>query len=181
MQIINLFAFLSVIFRAATIMVAVACPGRRGVVFSGLVLGHSGEEANPSEAKRACQRMLRSAAIILIMVQAPLHHVRSPATHRAKRIPNGRNRGSKFLPRRVPSIVSGLLIVFVPYSPNHSAWVLIPLALGVIAAMVATSHAASRLESRGVLICFTALHLVAVAWLDRRIALLAPLSACSPD
>jgi hypothetical protein len=70
MQIINLFAFLSVIFRAATIMVAVACPGRRGVVFSGLVLGHSGEEANPSEAKRACQRMLRSAAIILIVVQA---------------------------------------------------------------------------------------------------------------
>ena len=54
------------------------------------------------------------------------------------------------------------MIVLVPYKAKHSVWVLIPLALGVIAAMVATSHAASRLDSRGILVSFTALHLVAV-------------------
>ena len=68
MQIINLFAFLSVIFRAATIMLQSLVLG--GVVFSGLVLGPSGAEANPSRTKSACERMLRIAAILLIVVQA---------------------------------------------------------------------------------------------------------------
>jgi hypothetical protein len=68
MQIINLFAFLSVIFRAATIMLQSLVLG--GVVFSYLVLGQSGADANPSEANRACERMLRIAAIILVVVQA---------------------------------------------------------------------------------------------------------------
>jgi len=160
MQIINLFAFLSVIFRAATIMLQSLVLG--GVVFSYLVSGRSEAEANPSEAKRACERLLRIAAIVLIMVQALYLTCEAVLLVELSGFHLGEIAGASFFLAGIVSIGCGLLIVFVPYKAKHSAWVLIPLALGVIAAMVATSHAASRLESRGVLITYTALHLVAV-------------------
>ncbi|HXY06634.1 MAG TPA: CopD family protein [Terriglobales bacterium] len=160
MQIINLFAFLSVIFRAATIMLQSLVLG--GVVFSYVVSGRSEAEANPSEAKRACERLLRIAAIVLIMVQALYITCEAVLLVELSGFHLGEIAGASFFLAGIVSIGCGLLIVFVPYKAKHSAWVLIPLALGVIAAMVTTSHAASRLESRGVLITFTALHLVAV-------------------
>jgi len=160
MQIINLFAFLSVIFRAATIMLQSLVLG--GVVFSGLVLGSSGAGAKPSEAKSACERMLRIAAILLIVVQAFYMTCEAGLLIELSGFQLGEIAGASFFLAGIVSIVCGLLIVFVPHKASYSRWVLLPLALGVIAAMVATSHAASRLESRGVLMSFTALHLVAV-------------------
>jgi copper resistance protein D len=160
MQIINLFAFLSVIFRAATIMLQSLVLG--GVVFSYLVLGQSGAEANSSEAKRACERLLRIAAIILIVVQALYITCEAVLLVELSGFQLGEIAGAGFFLAGVVSIVCGLLIIFVPYKAKYSVWVLFPLALGVIVAMVATSHAASRLESRGVLMSFTALHLFSV-------------------
>ena len=160
MQIINLFAFLSVIFRAATIMLQSLVLG--GIVFSYLVLGQSGAEVNPSEAIRACERMLRIAAIILILVQALYIACEALLLIELSGFQLGEIAGASFFLAGIVSIVCGLLIIFLSYKAKHSLWVLFPLALGVIAAMVATSHAASRLESRGVLMNFTALHLVAV-------------------
>ena len=133
-----------------------------GVVFSYVVSGRSEAEANPSEAKRACERLLRIAAIVLIMVQALYITCEAVLLVELSGFHLGEIAGASFFLAGIVSIGCGLLIVFVPYKAKHSAWVLIPLALGVIAAMVTTSHAASRLESRGVLITFTALHLVAV-------------------
>jgi copper resistance protein D len=159
MQIINLFAFLSVIFRAATIMLQSLVLG--GIVFSYLVLGQSAE-ANPADAIRACQRMLRIAAILLILVQALYIACETLLLIELSGFQLGEIAGASFFLAGIVSIVCGLLIVFASYKAKHSVWVLFPLALGVIAAMVATSHAASRLESRGVLMNFTALHLVAV-------------------
>ena len=160
MQIINLFAFLSVILRAATIMLQSLVLG--GIVFSYLVLGQSGAEVNPSEAIRACQRMLRIAAIILILVQALYIACEALLLVELSGFQLGEIAGASFFLAGIVSIVCGLLIVFLSYKAKRSVWVLFPLALGVIAAMVATSHAASRLESRGVLMNFMALHLVAV-------------------
>jgi copper resistance protein D len=107
--------------------------------------------------------MLRIAAIILIVVQA-LYYITCEAVllvelsgFQLEEIAGA----SSFL-AGVVSIVCGLLIVFVPYKAKYSVSVFFPLALGVIVAMVATSHATSRLESRGVLMSFTALHLFSV-------------------
>jgi len=160
MQIINLFAFLSVIFRAATIMLQSLVLG--GVVFSGLVLAQSGVKASTSQTKSACERTLRIGAILLIVVQALYITCEAVVLIELSGFQLGEVAGASFFLAGMVSIVCGLSIVLVPYKAKHSAWVLIPLALGVIAAMVATSHAASRLESRGVLISLTALHLVAV-------------------
>jgi copper resistance protein D len=160
MQIINLFAFLSVIFRAATIMLQSLVLG--GVVFSYLVLGQSGAEANSSEAKRVCERMLRIAAIILIVVQTLYITCEAVLLVELSGFQLGEIVGAGFFLAGVVSIVCGLLIVFVPYKAKYSVWVLFPLALAVILAMVATSRAASRLESRGVMMSFTALHLFSV-------------------
>jgi copper resistance protein D len=132
-----------------------------GIVFSYLVLGQSAE-ANPADAIRACQRMLRIAAILLILVQALYIACETLLLIELSGFQLGEIAGASFFLAGIVSIVCGLLIVFASYKAKHSVWVLFPLALGVIAAMVATSHAASRLESRGVLMNFTALHLVAV-------------------
>jgi len=133
-----------------------------GVVFSYLVLGQSGAEANPLEAKLGCERMLRIAVIILIVIQALYITCEAMLLVELTRFQLEEIAGASFFLAGIVSIVCGLLIVFVPYKAKYSVWVLSLLALGVIAATVATSHAASRLESRGVLMSFTALHLVAV-------------------
>lgn len=160
MQIINLFAFLSVIFRAATIMLQSLVLG--GVLFSYLILGQSPAEANLLEAKRRCRRMLSIAAINLVLVQALYITCEAVVLVELSGFQLREIAGASFFMAGIVSVVCELPIVFVPYKAKYSAWILVPLALGVTAAMVATSHAASRLESRCILVSFTALHLVAV-------------------
>jgi putative copper resistance protein D len=162
-RLLQIFGFLSVLFRGATLTFQSLTVG--GIVFLLFILGRAGQE---SEAlQQVSLRWIRRSAIALAAMQLSYVLANSLILMQSAEISLREAAGANFVIAGAIGILSALAIVILtgaPSSQSQSA-LLIPAA-AIIASSVMTSHAMARLEYRVPLVAFTALHQAATAtWL----------------
>src|SRR6266478_824618 len=162
-RLLQIFGFLSVLFRGATLTFQSLVVG--GVVFMIFVLRRANVEADA--LKPACLRWIRRAAIALAVMQIAYVMANSLILMQSAGISLAEVSGASFVLAGALGILSALTILALA-GPRHSngyADLLLPAA-AIIASSVITSHAMARLEYRLPLVAFTALHQGATAaWL----------------
>src|SRR6266581_2506334 len=157
-RLLQIFGFLSVLFRGATLTFQSLAVG--GVVFLIFVLRRANVEADA--LKPACLRWIALAAMQIAYVLA-----NSLILMQSAGISLAEVSGASFVLAGALGILSAFTILALA-GPRHSngyADLLLPAA-AIIASSVITSHAMARLEYRLPLVAFTALHQGATAaWL----------------
>src|SRR5580693_436366 len=179
-RLLQIFGFLSVLFRGATLTFQSLTVG--GIVFLLFILRRAGQE---SEAlQRVSLHWIRRSAIALAAMQISYVLANSLILMQSAEISLREAAGANFVIAGAIGILSALAIVILTgasRSQNPSA--LLITAAAIIASSVMTSHAMARLEYRVPLVVFTALHQAATAtWLGGLpYLLLAIRRAQSPD
>src|SRR6266568_5055818 len=162
-RLLQIFGFLSVLFRGATLTFQSLVVG--GVVFLIFVLRRANVEADA--LKPACLRWIRCAAFALAAMQIAYVLANSLILMQSAGISLTEVSGASFVLAGALGILSAFTILALA-GPRHSngyADLLLPAA-AIIASSVITSHAMARLEYRLPLVAFTALHQGATAaWL----------------
>ena len=162
-RLLQIFGFLSVLFRGATLTFQSLVVG--GVVFLNFVLRRANVEADA--LKPACLRWIRRAAFVLAAMQIAYVMANSLILMQSASISLAEVSGASFVLAGALGILSAFTILALA-GPRHSngyADLLLPAA-AIIASSVITSHAMARLEYRLPLVAFTALHQGATAaWL----------------
>ncbi len=156
-QFLNIYGFLAVVLRAATILFQSLIIG--GVLFWYAVLGRSGEKS--SRAASSCERLLRIAGFGLALTQAIYLSCESFVLRQTVGLSFSEIAGANFFVAGTVMIVAGVAIAMMPYRSRRAIWWLGLLSLAVLMSSVATSHAFSRVEGRATAVMFTALHLAA--------------------
>src|SRR6266705_1609811 len=162
-RLLQIFGFLSVLFRGATLTFQSLVVG--GVVFLIFVLRRANVEADA--LKPACLRWIRRAAFALAAMQIAYVLANSLILMQSAGISLAEVSGASFVLAGALGILSAFTILALA-GPRHSngyADLLLPAA-AIIASSVITSHAMARLQYRLPLVAFTALHQGATAaWL----------------
>src|SRR6266851_3423421 len=162
-RLLQIFGFLSVLFRGATLTFQSLVVG--GVVFLIFVLRRASAEADA--LKPACLYWIRRAAFALAAMQIAYVMANSLILMQSAGISLAEVSGASFVLAGALGILSAFTILALA-GPRHSngyADLLLPAA-AIIASSVITSHAMARLEYRLPLVAFTALHQAATAaWL----------------
>jgi copper resistance protein D len=158
-QFLNIYGFLAVVLRAATITFQSLIIG--GVLFFYAVLGRWRAEKS-REPAAICERLLRLAGIGLAITQLVYVCCESFVLTQTVGLSLGEILGANFFLAGMAQIFCGIVIAIIPYKPRWTVALLSALSLAVLLASVATSHAFSRVESRGAVVAFTALHLAAL-------------------
>src|SRR5438876_8895297 len=162
-RLLQIFGFLSVLFRGATLTFQSLVVG--GVVFLIFVLRRANVEADA--LKPVCLRWIRRAAFALAAMQIAYVLANSLILMQSAGISLAEVSGASFVLAGALGILSAFTILALA-GPRHSngyADLLLPAA-AIIASSVITSHAMARLEYRLPLVAFTALHQGATAaWL----------------
>src|SRR6266568_2501361 len=179
-RLLQIFGFLSVLFRGATLTFQSLVVG--GVIFLIFVLRRANVEADA--LKPVCLRWIRRAAFALAAMQIAFVMANSLILMQSAGISLAEVSGASFVLAGALGILSALTILALA-GPRHSNGygdLLLPAA-GIIASSVITSHAMARLEYRLPLVAFTALHQGAIAaWLGGLPYLLIAIRrASSPD
>jgi copper resistance protein D len=162
-RLLQVFGFLSVLFRGATLAFQSLAVG--GVVFLNAVLRRTGEESNA--LRDACLRWIGRTAAALAAMQLAYVLANSLILMQSADMPLGEVGGANFVVAGAIGIVSALLMVVLARAGKSvsPAIFLLPAA-AIVASTVMTSHAMARLEYRAPLVTFTALHQAATAaWL----------------
>jgi len=162
-RLLQVFGFLSVLFRGATLAFQSLAVG--GVVFLNAVLRRTGEESNA--LRDACLRWIGRAAAALAAMQLAYVLANSLILMQSADMPLREVGGANFVVAGAIGIVSALLMVVLARAGKSvsPAIFLLPAA-AIVASTVMTSHAMARLEYRAPLVTFTALHQAATAaWL----------------
>ena len=158
-QFLNIYGFLAVLLRAATLIFQSLIIG--GALFSYAVLGRWRRAQDCSESVRSCERLLRIAGCGLALTQAIYLSCESFVLRQTVGLSFAEISGANFFIAGVVLIASGIAIATIPYKSRRTIWWLGLLSLTVLMSSVATSHAFSRLEGRALVVSFTALHLAA--------------------
>jgi len=162
-RLLQVFGFLSVLFRGATLAFQSLVVG--GIVFLNVVLRRRGEES--SVLRDACVRWIRRAAVALVVMQLAYVLANSLILMQSADMSLREVGGANFVLAGTIGIFSALAILVLARARTIAlpAILLLPAA-AVIASTVMTSHAMARLEYRVPLVAFTALHQAATAaWL----------------
>lgn len=162
-QLLQIFGFLSVLLRGATLAFQSFTIG--GIVFLVLVLGRI--PAPSSEFELSALRWIRRSAIALAITHLVILIASSLILMQSADMTIGEVSGANFFIASVLGVAASLTIAALAGAPRSSryALMLIPTA-ALLTASVMTSHAMSRLEDRTALVAFTALHQAATAvWL----------------
>ena len=162
-RLLQVFGFLSVLFRGATLAFQSLVVG--GIVFLNVVLrGASDESAN---LKDACLRWIRRAAMALAAMQLAYVLANSLILMQSADMSLSEVSGANFVIAGAIGILSAFVIfILARVQIPRSAVVLLLPAAAIVASTVMTSHAMARLEYRAPLVAFTALHQAATAtWL----------------
>jgi copper resistance protein D len=159
-QFLNIYGFLAVVLRAATITFQSLIIG--GVLFRYAVLGGQRGVESGSESTAVCERLLRLAGLGLAVNQLVYVCCESFVLTQTVGLSLGEILGANFFCAGIVQIVCGILIAILPYKFRGTVAVLATLSVAVLVASVATSHAFSRVESRMAVVAFTALHLAAL-------------------
>lgn len=175
-QLLNVYGFLSVILRAASLFFLFFMIG--GVLFSYLVLGRWRRTPPISTSPFvACERLLRIAGLGLAIVQIIYLTCESLILVDSSGMTLSDLAGANFLTAGIILVFSGVIFALYPYRNRYSGPVLLMIGGIALAAAVSTTHAFSRVNDRASLVTFTAFHLAAVAcWIGSLPYLLASLS-----
>ncbi|MGB9464034.1 MAG: CopD family protein [Candidatus Acidiferrum sp.] len=177
-RLLQIFGFLSVLFRGATLSFESLTLG--GIVFLNFVLG--GANTQSETVTRGCLRWIRRAALALALMQLSYILASSLILMQSADMTLRDVSGANFVLAGILAIASGLTIAALAGAeiPNRSAAMLLP-ATFILFSSVMTSHAFARLEYRIPLAIFTALHQGATAaWLGGLFYLLISIPR-SPD
>jgi putative copper resistance protein D len=165
-RLLQIFGFLSVLFRGATLTFQSFTVG--GIVFLNFVLGRANQENQETGAVReSCLRWIRRFALALAAMQVAYLLANSLILMESGAMTFGDVTGANFVIAGLLGIAAALTIAFRSNdrrSKRHRD-LLFPAA-AIIASSVMTSHAMARLDNRVPLVAFTALHQAATAtWL----------------
>ena len=166
-RLLQVFGFLSVLFRGATLTFQSLAVG--GIVFLIVVVRRTAEDS--SELQQACLRWIRSSAMALAVMQISYVLANSMILRQSADMPLHEVLGANFVLAGIIGIVAALSLVALISSTRSVGYndLLLPAA-AIIASSVMTSHAMARLEYRAPLVAITALHQAATAaWLGRRV------------
>jgi putative copper resistance protein D len=179
-RLLQIFGFLSVLFRGATLTFQSLAIG--GIVFFNFVLRQACGESDLR--KQVCLRWIRCAAIALAAMQFSYVVANSLILMQSAELSLGEVSGANFVIAGAIGLLSALAIVILTSIRRPpSGTVLVLPAAAIIFSSVMTSHAMARLEYRLSLAAFTAIHQTATAmWLGGLPYLLIAIrSASSPE
>jgi putative copper resistance protein D len=162
-RLLQVFGFLSVLFRGATLTFQSLAIG--GIVFLIFVVRRGAEDS--SALRQACLRWIRRSAVALAVMQISYVLANSLILRQSADMSLGEVVGANFVLAGLLGIAAAFTVIVLS-SPTRSAGytdLLLPAA-AIIASSVMTSHAMARLDYRVPLVAFTALHQAATAaWL----------------
>src|SRR5438876_7501960 len=162
-RLLQVFGFLSVLFRGATLTFQSLAVG--GVVFVIFVVRRAQED---SEALRqACLRWIRRSALALAIMEISYVLANSIILRQSADMPLRDVLGANFVLAGLIGIAAAFTIIVLtaPTRSTSHADLLLPAA-AIIASSVMTSHSMARLDYRAPLVAFTTLHQAATAtWL----------------
>jgi copper resistance protein D len=159
-QFISMFGFLVVLLRAAIICLQTVAVG--GIVF--LLLVARTREQRPEGLPESGWKLIRWTAAGLALVQVLFLISNSLVLTYSTDIPMGEVFQSNFAWGSLLAMAAGIALALWPEKLRHSVsrLALVPAAM-MLAGTVMTSHSASRMEDRGLLVTLTALHYLATA------------------
>ena len=159
-QLLGIFSFLVVLLRAAIMCAQSICVG--GVIF--LLLAARGELPDLEDIRRRAWRLIRWSALALGAAQLFFLLSNSFMLTASADITFRDVLGADFVLAGILAIGAALVMVFWPTQTGArmTPILLVPAGL-MVAASVMTSHSASRIEGRALLVGLTALHYLAVA------------------
>jgi putative copper resistance protein D len=169
-RLLQIFGFLSVLFRGATLTFQSLTVG--GIVFLIFILRRANPESD--SIREACLRWIRSSALALAAMQLSYVLANSLILMQSADMTFADVSGANYVIAGAVGIFAALTITILSNAPRsrdgdglsrNYAYLLFPAA-AVIASSALTSHAMARLEFRAPLVAFTALHQAAAAtWL----------------
>jgi len=162
-RLLQVFGFLSVLFRGATLTFQSLAIG--GIVFLIFVVRRANEDS--SALQQACLRWIRRSAIALAVMQISYVLANSMILRQSADMTLREVAGANFVLAGLIGIVSAFTVVALTAARRSTGYtdLLLPSA-AIIASSVMTSHSMARLDYRAPLVAFTALHQVATAsWL----------------
>jgi copper resistance protein D len=162
-RLLQVFGFLSVLFRGATLTFQSLAVG--GIVFLIFVVRRGNEHS--SELQQACLRWIRRSAIALAAMQISYVVANSLILRQSADISLREVLGANFVLAGLIGIAAACTIIVLAARTRSTGYfdLLIPAAV-IIASSVMTSHSMARLDYRAPLVAFTALHQGATAaWL----------------
>ena len=159
-HLLGIFGFLVVLLRAAILGFQTVATG--GIIF--LLLAARSEESRTPELLRSSWRVIRWSALGLALSQLFFVVTNSLVLMSSANLSLRDVIGANFVIAGVFAIFAGIMIFLWPATLQNSVnpLVLVPAAF-MIGASVLTSHAASRMEDRALLVSFTSLHYLATA------------------
>jgi putative copper resistance protein D len=159
-EFLGMFGFLAVLLRAATMCFQSVAIG--GIFFL-LFIGHDPAQQGP-ELRRSGWRLIRWCSIGLALSQLLFVITNSLVLRATIEIPLSEVLGANYVLSAALGIAAGMAIAFWPerFQQNLSLLILLPSAV-MLAASVMTSHSASRLDDRNVLVALTVVHYLATA------------------
>ncbi len=162
-RLLQVFGFLSVLFRGATLTFQSLAIG--GIVF--LIFVARGAKEDSAALQQACLPWIRRSALALAMMQISYVLANTMILRQSADMPLREVLGANFVLAGLIAIVSAFTVIALTAARRSSGYtdLLLPAA-AIIASSVMTSHAMARLDYRAPLVAFTALHQAATAtWL----------------
>jgi putative copper resistance protein D len=162
-RLLQVFGFLSVLFRGATLTFQSLAIG--GIVFLISVVRRAKEDS--SALQHACLRWIRRSAIALAVMQISYVLANSMILRQSADMSLREVAGANFVLAGAIGIVSAFTVIALTAARRSTGYtdLLLPAA-AIIASSVMTSHSMARLDYRAPLVAFTALHQAATAaWL----------------
>ena len=162
-RLLQVFGFLSVLFRGATLTFQSLAIG--GIAFLNIVLRPANEDS--AGLKQVCLLWIRRSAIALAVMQVSYVLANSLILMQSANMSLHQAAGANFVLAGAIGMVSALTIVVVTSVKRTTGYtdLLVPT-VAILASSVMTSHSMARLEYRLPLAAFTALHQAATAaWL----------------
>src|SRR5215471_8242177 len=161
-QLIGIFSYLVVLLRAATLCFQSLAVG--GILFLLLV---TPEESRTEEFSRSAWRLIRWSGLGMAIAQVLFVVSNSMVLTYSVDISLREVLGANYVFAGLLGVVAGMAIAYWPAAMrrNMNPVVLLPAAM-MLAATVMTSHSASRMEGRGLLVSLTTLHyLTTASWI----------------
>src|SRR5712664_4025717 len=162
-RLLQVFGFLSVLFRGATLTFQSLAVG--GIVFLIFVVRRSNEDS--AELQQACLRWIRRAAFALAAMQISYVLANSMILRQSADMSLREVAGANFVLAGAIGIISAFTVIALTGERRSAGYadLLLPAA-AIITSSVMTSHSMARLDYRAPLVAFTALHQAATAaWL----------------
>jgi len=162
-RLLQVFGFLSVLFRGATLTFQSLAIG--GIVFLIFVVRRVNEDSSALE--QACLRWIRRSAIALAVMQISYVLANSMILRQSAGMSLREVTGANFVLAGLIGIVAAFTVIALTAARRSTGYadLLLPAA-AIIASSVMTSHSMARLDYRAPLVVFTALHQAATAaWL----------------